>query len=181
MKQAGKHGSSKTAMRPTPLERKRPKLLPDASGFSARERGAIYKALTIIEGRIRDEGFQFSSPLAVMAWLNIQLSTLRRETFVGLFLDSQNRFIAMEILASGSIDEARVYPRVVVEYALTHNAAAVIFAHNHPSGLLEPSTADIALTKRLKFALDQLDIRVLDHFIVGGKGAPFSFSERGMI
>jgi DNA repair protein RadC len=95
-------------------------------------------------------------------------------------LDNRHRVLASEILFAGTIDGARVYPREVVKCALRHNAAAVIFAHDHPSGVLEPSAADELITKRLREALALIDVRVLDHFIVGG-GECFSFSERGLL
>jgi len=97
-----------------------------------------------------------------------------------LFLDAQNRLMASELLAEGSLSEASVYPREVVKTALRLGAAAVIFAHNHPSGMPEPSEADRRLTERLKQALATVDVRVLDHFVVG-EGAPVSFAERGLI
>ena len=95
-----------------------------------------------------------------------------------LFLDTRHRMLAFEVLFRGSIDSASVYPRQVVKRALAHNAAAVIFCHNHPSGISEPSQADRTLTRRLIQALDLIEVRVLDHFIVGD-GQPLSMVERG--
>ena len=95
-----------------------------------------------------------------------------------LFLDSKHRVLAFEPLFHGSIDNTSVYPRQVVKRALAHNAAALILCHNHPSGVAEPSQADHVLTKRLKTALEYVDVRVLDHFIVG-EGEPLSMMERG--
>jgi proteasome lid subunit RPN8/RPN11 len=100
--------------------------------------------------------------------------------FAGLFLDSQHRVLAAEELSHGTLDAASVYPREVVKRALALGAAAVIFAHNHPSGMAEPSAADRILTDRLKQALSLVDVRVLDHFVVG-EGVPTSFAERGWI
>ncbi len=103
-----------------------------------------------------------------------------QEQFGCLFLDSQHRVIQFEVLFSGTIDAAPVYPREVVRRCLTHNAAAVIFAHNHPSGVAEPSQADKRLTRQLVDALSLLDIRVLDHIIIGD-GEEVSFAEHGLI
>jgi len=119
-------------------------------------------------------------PTLVRHYLSSQLRDRDRERFVGLFLDAQNRLMASELLAEGSLSEASVYPREVVKTALRLGAAAVIFAHNHPSGMPEPSEADRRLTERLKQALATVDVRVLDHFVVG-EGAPGSFAERGLI
>jgi len=99
---------------------------------------------------------------------------------MGLFLDAQNRLIVALELFSGTLTQTSVYPREVVKKALHHNAASVIFAHNHPSGVAEPSRADEALTRVLKQALLLVDVRVLDHFIIG-HGGMFSFAERGLL
>ena len=119
-------------------------------------------------------------PQAARDFLVARLRDLDHEAFVGLFLDSQHRVLACDVLARGTLDGASVYPREVVKQALRHQAAAVIFAHNHPSGVAEPSAADRALTRRLKEALTLLDIRVLDHFVIG-EGPPASFAERGWL
>ena len=100
--------------------------------------------------------------------------------FQCLFLDTRHRVIHSEELFQGSIDGACVYPRVIAERALRHNAAAVIVAHNHPSGVTEPSLADQAITRRIKDALALLEIRLLDHFVIG-EGSPVSMAARGMI
>jgi DNA repair protein RadC len=100
------------------------------------------------------------------------------ECFVVLFLDSQHRLIVVEELFRGTIDGAAVYPREVVKAALRHNAAALVLSHNHPSGVAEPSAADRALTERLRSALAVVDVRTLDHVVVGGTAA-VSFAERG--
>ena len=100
--------------------------------------------------------------------------------FLGLFLDTRHRVIACEELFQGSIDGACVYPRVVAEKALRHGAAAVIVAHNHPSGVAEPSLADQAITRRLRDALGLLEIRLLDHFVIGD-GTPVSLAARGLL
>ena len=119
-------------------------------------------------------------PKTTRRYLQAQMRDLQHEVFAALFLDNQHRVIAFATLATGTIDGAAVYPREVVKAALKHAAAAVIFAHNHPSGVAEPSAADRALTDRLKAALALVDIRVLDHFVVG-EGTPVSFAERGWI
>jgi len=121
-----------------------------------------------------------SDPQATRRFLAAQLRDLDFEAFAAIFLDSQHRVIQFEVLARGTIDSASVFPREVVKRALALAAAAVIFAHNHPSGNAEPSTADRALTERLKQALATVDIRVLDHLVIG-EGAPASFAERGWL
>ena len=118
-------------------------------------------------------------PAAVRRLLQARLRDREHETFAALFLDNQHRIIAFDELSQGTIDGASVYPREVIKAALKHGAAAVIFAHNHPSGVAEPSAADRTLTERLKSALAQVDIRVLDHFVVGEQVV--SFAERGWI
>lgn len=121
-----------------------------------------------------------SSPELTRQYLVNWLKSRPYEVFVGLFLDNQHRVIRSQELFRGTIDGASVYPREVVKQALAENAAAMIFAHNHPSGIAEPSDADRLLTQRLKQALGLVDIRLLDHFIVGD-GLPYSFAERGLL
>jgi DNA repair protein RadC len=121
-----------------------------------------------------------TSPDLTRRYLISHLRGHAHEVFACLFLDNQHRIIQFEELFRGTIDGASVYPREVVKKALAFNAAAVIFAHNHPSGIAEPSEADKHITRRLKQALSLLDIRVLDHFIIGD-GEPFSFAEHGLI
>jgi len=125
-------------------------------------------------------GVSLSSPAMTMEYLQTVLRDRRREIFTCLFLDTRHRVIAAEDLFQGSIDGACVYPRVVAERALRLSAAAVIVAHNHPSGVSEPSLADQAITRRLKDALLLLEIRLLDHFVVGD-GPPVSMASRGML
>ncbi len=122
-----------------------------------------------------------ASPQAVRDWLRLSLGSLQHEVFIALWLDSQNRLIASEELFNGTLTQTSVYPREVVKRALAHNAGAVILAHNHPSGLAEPSRADEVLTSSLKQALALVDVRLLDHFIVTGSANPLSFAERGLI
>jgi DNA repair protein RadC len=121
-----------------------------------------------------------NSPQQVRDYLCLKLGGLAREVFMVLFLDAQNRVIAQEELFAGTLSQTSVYPREVVKRALHHNAAAVILAHNHPSGVAEPSRADELLTKALKEALTMVDVRILDHFVVAGNVA-LSFAEQGML
>ena len=121
-----------------------------------------------------------TSPQAVRDYLALELRGLPREVFACLFLDSQHRVLAFEVLFQGTLDSTSVHPREVVRAALKRNAAAVILAHNHPSGVAEPSAADRHITQRLKEALALVEVRLLDHFIVGG-GTPLSFAERGLL
>ena len=118
------------------------------------------------------------SPLAVRDYLKAMLRHEAHEVFGCLFLDSKHRVLAFETLFRGSIDSTSVYPRQVVKRALAHNAAALILCHNHPSGNTDPSQADRMLTKRLQEALDLIDVRILDHFIIGD-GDPLSMAEYG--
>ncbi len=125
-------------------------------------------------------GVSLTSPKMTMEYLQTVLRDRKREIFTCLFLDTRHRVIASENLFQGSIDGACVYPRIVAERALRLSAAAVIVAHNHPSGVSEPSLADQAITRRLKDALLLLEIRLLDHFVVGD-GPPVSMASRGML
>jgi DNA repair protein RadC len=120
------------------------------------------------------------SPGQVRDYLCLKLGSLQREVFMVLFLDAQNRVIAQEELFSGTLTQTSVYPREVVKRALHHNAASVIFAHNHPSGVAEQSRADELLTTALKQALALVDVRVLDHFVVAGN-TTLSFAEKGLL
>lgn len=120
----------------------------------------------------------FSNPATVTGFVRAQLRDYQHEVFMVLFLDTRHRLIAVEELFRGTIDGASVYPREIVKRALHHNAAALIFAHNHPSGIAEPSAADEQITGRLMRALALVDIRVLDHIIVGSEGE-VSLAERG--
>lgn len=127
-----------------------------------------------------DRGDVLTSPEATRAYLSQQLRHYQHEVFACLFLDNQHHILEFEELFRGTIDSASVYPREVVKKALAHNAAAVILAHNHPSGISEPSQADKLITDKLKQALALIDIRVLDHFIIGD-GMPYSFAENGLL
>ena len=131
----------------------------------------------IEEMRCRDV---LSSPASVRDYLRLKLAGLPHEVFLVVFLDAQNRVLEAEELFRGSLTQTSVYPREVVKRALAHNAAAVILAHNHPSGVAEPSQADRWLTDLLKAALALVDVKVLDHFVVAGSGS-LSFAERGLL
>jgi DNA repair protein RadC len=122
----------------------------------------------------------FDTPPKVRQYLALTIGRLPHEVFLALFLDAQNRLIEDVELFRGTLTQTSVYPREVVKHALQKNAAAVIFAHNHPSGLAEPSRADELLTRTLREALSLVDIRVLDHVIVAG-GSSVSFAERGLL
>jgi DNA repair protein RadC len=123
----------------------------------------------------------FSSPGKVRDWLRLKLASRHNEVFMALWLDAQNRLLKADELFSGTLTQTSVYPREVVKAALANNAAAVILAHNHPSGLAEPSHADEMLTRSLKEALALVDVKLLDHFIVAGNATPLSFAERGLL
>jgi DNA repair protein RadC len=125
-------------------------------------------------------GDALNSPGAVRSYLQLLLRGRAQEVFMVIFLDAQHRVLADEELFQGTLTQTSVYPREVVKRALHHNAAAVILAHNHPSGVAEPSQSDQLLTDALKQALALLDVRVLDHFIVAGSGC-LSFAERGLL
>ena len=126
----------------------------------------------------RHENIEATSPAAVMQFLKLELGGKEREVFGAMFLDTRHRMICFEKLFFGTIDGASVHPREVVKAALRVNAAAVIFAHNHPSGVAEPSQADIQITGRLKSALALIDVRVLDHIVVTPDEA-VSLAQRG--
>jgi DNA repair protein RadC len=117
----------------------------------------------------------------VREYLQLRLGHLEHEEFHALWLDTQNRVIAFDALFSGTLTQTSVYPREVVKAGLAQNAAAVILAHNHPSGLAAPSSADEQLTMELKSALAMVGIRVLDHFIIAGGARPLSFAESGLL
>jgi len=125
-------------------------------------------------------GKTLGSPAETRDFLRLRLAEYRNEVFGCLFLDNRHRIIAVRELFQGTIDGASVHPRVVVQQAMEVNAAAMVFFHNHPSGVAEPSRADEMLTRRLKEALALVDVRVLDHFVVSG-GESVSFAERGLL
>ncbi|EKN3504073.1 DNA repair protein RadC [Yersinia enterocolitica] len=136
--------------------------------------------LSLLEYHLREPGVAFTSTQAARDWLRLKMGTLEREEFIFMYLNNQNQLLAHETLFSGTISHTEVHPREVVKRALYFNAAAVIFAHNHPSGEVAPSQADKAITQRLVQALMLVEIRVPDHLIVGGRQI-FSFAEHGLI
>ena len=144
------------------------------------ERAVIDAALTILGGYLRQPGAVLHSPGGVKNYLRLHLASERREVFAVLFLDNQNRVIAYEAMFVGTLSQTSVYPREVALAALRHEAAAVILAHNHPSGSVQPSRADEHLTHTLKQSLALVDVRVLDHIIVGGD-AVLSMAEQGLV
>ena len=156
----------------------------ETSDFEAdrivQENQVIDEALHILDRRLFARGPNLTSPDAVASYLKLHLVQQEHEVFGVIFLDAKHRVLAFEVLFHGSIDGASVYPRQVVKRALAHNAAALILTHNHPSGVAEPSQADRVLTRRLKEALELVDVRVLDHFIVGD-GEPLSMAEYGWL
>ncbi len=155
----------------------------DTKGLGTAKYAQVQAAMEMAR-RVMDEPLRQGDPLRspddTRRFLTSRLGTYPHEVFAGLFLDNRHRVIQYRELFRGTIDGAAVYPREVVRHALEDNAAAVIFAHNHPSGVAEPSDADVALTRRLKEALTLVDIRVLDHMVVG-HGEVVSLAERGLM
>lgn len=147
---------------------------------TAYEDRVVAEALEILARRLRDPGSLFDSPQVVRDYLRLKIATIEHEVFGCIWLDARHRVIEVEELFRGTLTQTSVYPREVVKAALKHNAAAVIFYHNHPSGAAEPSTADELLTRHLKDALTLVDTKVLDHFIVAHTKTT-SFAERGLI
>ena len=139
----------------------------------------VEQALQILASRLKF-GAALTSPSAVRDYLRLSLGHREHEVFVCIWLDAQHRALALEEAFRGTLTQTSVYPREIVKSALRHNAAAVLFAHNHPSGAAQPSQADELLTRNLKEALELVEVKVLDHFIVAGAQA-ISFAERGLI
>ena len=148
--------------------------------ISPNEQKVLDRAARILAREAKERPYSMTSPQLVRDFLRFRLEHVEHEQFCALFLDSQHRLIEFAELFRGTLDSASVYPREVAKEALHHNAAAVIFAHNHPSGIAEPSMADRKITKRLQEALGLFDIRVLDHIVVGSPGM-VSFAEEGLI
>lgn len=151
-------------------------LPPDLPVTEAR---TIRRALRLLEKYQRQPGEQFNSTTFTKTWLQLRLALQEREVFLVLYLDNQNRLLECETLFTGTINHIEVHPREVVKLALRHNAAAVILAHNHPSGETEPSKQDRNITQHLVNALAMVEVRVLDHLIVGID--VLSFAERGWL
>ena len=140
----------------------------------------IRQAIALLEQRVFKAGPLLDQPQAVKDYPRLKLVAEPNEVFAIVFMNSQHRVLAYEPMFKGTLDSTAVYPRVVVQRALELNAGAVIFSHQHPSGCTEPSSADRVLTDRLKAALSLIDVRVLDHIIVG-QGTPYSFAESGLL
>jgi DNA repair protein RadC len=156
-------------------------LVRDATGeYRAATGDEVLNAARQVLGRRVRRGTALTSPQVVRDFLQTKLGDLEHEVFVTLLLDSQHRLIEYVELFRGTLAQTSVYPREVVKIGLLRNAAAMIFAHNHPSGVPEPSRADELLTQSLKQALALVEVRVLDHFIVAGAQV-VSFAERGLI
>ena len=171
------HGSLSGMLTSTPAQLLRSK------GMGHAKTAQLLAALELARRALAEELAQrdvLNSPRSVSDYLRLTLGGREHEVFVAVLLDAQHRVIGCEELFRGTLTQTSVYPREVVKCALARNAAAVILAHNHPSGIAEPSQADEFLTRSLKSALALVDIRVLDHFIVGA-GCSLSFAERGLI
>ena len=140
----------------------------------------VREAINYLESKLRKPGEALTSPETTRTYLRTRLLNRRYEHFAALLLGTRHRVIAYRELFHGTIDAAHVHPRVVVKQALDDHAAALILAHNHPSGVAEPSQADLAITRRLRDALGLMDIRLLDHFIVGDSEV-VSLAERGLV
>jgi DNA repair protein RadC len=144
------------------------------------EQKIIKRALNILEARMQRPDYVVRHNEDAQSFLRLQMSELEHESFQVMFLNNQHGLIKLKELFRGTIDGASVYPREVVKATLQFNAAAVIFAHNHPSGKCEPSAADRHITQQLRDALSLIDVRVLDHIIIGDKET-YSFAEHGLI
>lgn len=151
----------------TPEQQEENRIIAQAKEILLRRAGATYRRV-------------MTTPDACREYWTLHLAQTPHEVFCCAFLDSQNRLLAAEELFRGTLTQTSVYPREVVKLALAHNAATVVFCHNHPSGISEPSRADELLTQTLKQALALVDVRVLDHFIVAG-ASTMSFAERGLL
>ena len=166
-----------------PLLQNSPKALQAWRGMGPAKIAQLHAALELGQRVLAEQlarGDALNSPEDTRRYLTARLRDLGAEVFCCLYLDNRHRVLAFEELFRGTINGAAVYPREVVKRALAHNAAAVILAHNHPSGVAEPSQADQALTERLTAALSLIEVRVLDHLVVG-EGDPISFAERGLL
>ncbi|WP_145584116.1 RadC family protein [Yersinia intermedia] len=155
-------------------------LSPTVAEMSPGEQRTIRRALNLLAKQLREPGIAFTSTHVTRDWLRLHLTGLEREVFIVLWLDNQNRLLAQETLFSGTINSTTVHPRELVKSAMKHNAASAVLAHNHPSQLAEPSQADRQITDRLVNALGLVDVRVLDHLVVGGLDI-VSFAERGWL
>lgn len=148
--------------------------------YTALERNVIAEAIKILEARYMVNPLVLTSPESSRELFRLHLEPEPAEVFAVAWLDNRHRLIHFDKLFRGTIDGASVHPRIVVQQALIHNAAAVILGHNHPSGVPTPSQADLRITTRLKDALGLIDLRILDHIIVG-HGETYSFAENGAL
>jgi len=151
-----------------------------AVGLQSVPDSEILEAAFRILARRMAKGSVLTSPKDTQRYLTLRFAELEHEVFAIVYLTKRHRVIACEELFRGTIDGASVHPRIVVKNSLRHNAAAVIVAHNHPSGIAEPSQADEIITQRLKAALELVDIRLLDHIVTAGDSA-VSFAQRGLL
>lgn len=157
--------------------------LAGVKGLGAAKRAQFAAVIELAQrsiGETLKEGAALTSPGAVRDYLRLALGAREHEVFVCIWLDAQHRVVKFEEPFRGTLTQTSVYPREIVKSALGANAAAVIFAHNHPSGVAQPSQADELLTRNLKEALAMIDVKVLDHFIIAGNQA-ISFAERGLL
>lgn len=155
----------------------------EAPGLGRAKYAQLQAVLAMSERHLAEalrQGEALTSSSSAARYLSARLRDRQRETFALLLLDTQHRVLAYEELFEGTLDSASVHPREVVKCVLRHNAAALILAHNHPSGVSEPSVADRRITERLQEAMALIDVRVLDHLVVG-EGQPLSFAERGWL
>ena len=157
--------------------------LESVSGLGPAKRAQFAAAIELSRRALQEEMEKrnaLTSPGAVRDYLRLALSYRAEEAFLCIWLDAQHRVVKIEEAFSGTLTQTSVYPREIVKAALAHNAAAVIFAHNHPSGVAQPSQSDELLTRNLKEALALVEVKVLDHFIIAGNQA-ISFAERGLL
>ncbi|MND56887.1 hypothetical protein D3C80_480040 [compost metagenome] len=155
-------------------------LLPATSGLTPYAQRTIRRAINLLDKYLRQPGISITSSAAARDWLRLQLAGQEREMFLVLYLDNQHCLLESETLFAGSVNHVQVHPREVVKSALRFNAAAVVLAHNHPSGDPEPSKADRQMTDKLKEVLGLVDVKTLDHLVVGQDDI-VSFAERGWI
>ena len=150
------------------------------SVFPMNEQRTIRRALRLLEKYQRQPSESFLAAGFAKKWLQLYLAKQEREVFVVIYLDNQHRLLEHETLFLGTINHTEIHPREIVKSALRHNAAAVIISHNHPSGITDASKADRAITSRIREALGLVDVRLLDHFIIGD-GEALSFAEHGWL
>jgi len=148
--------------------------------LNEKEQSLINQAIQLIESKAAKTDLIISSATVVKSYCQLKMGLEERENFAVLFLNTQNELISYSTLFKGTIDQAAVYPREIAKKALDLNAKSLILAHNHPSGSLEPSSADVQITKKIVSALSLLDIQILDHVIVSPRGA-ISFAEKGLL